>query len=361
MADVDLRAPFPWPGGKKPVADVIWRGLGADVPNYIEPFGGSLAVLLSRPGGAGKIETINDLDAGLCNFWRAVTFAPEETARWCDWPVSELDMHARHIWCIERLRELREPMRADPMLYDAQCAGWWVYGACLWIGTGWCSEPGNHKRPQLDGIGKGVHSAGRDASSTRRPPRQIPMLSVTAKGASTGRGVHSDTAVAIHSGGVPSIGNDRGINGVAAPACIDWFRALQQRLRGVRQVSGDWRRVVTPAVLGKGKHVGGRRPTAVYFDPPYLRAMRSKRLYAEDAEHVSRDVRRWCIKHGDDPDLRIALSGYEGEHEMPASWSVYAWVGRRGYAGDDNGNRFKERIWFSPHCLPLVEPQLEMF
>jgi DNA adenine methylase len=56
------RAPFPWFGGKRRVADVVWRAFGPTCPNYVEPFAGSLAVLLARPGGAGKIETVNDLD-----------------------------------------------------------------------------------------------------------------------------------------------------------------------------------------------------------------------------------------------------------------------------------------------------------
>ena len=43
-----LRAPFPWFGGKSRVAAVVWRAFG-DVPNYVEPFAGSLAVLLGRP------------------------------------------------------------------------------------------------------------------------------------------------------------------------------------------------------------------------------------------------------------------------------------------------------------------------
>lgn len=40
-----LRAPFPWFGGKSRAAPLIWEALG-DVRNYVEPFAGSLAVLL---------------------------------------------------------------------------------------------------------------------------------------------------------------------------------------------------------------------------------------------------------------------------------------------------------------------------
>lgn len=69
-----LKAPFPWFGGKSRAAPVIWAALG-NVPNYVEPFAGSLAVLLNRPHSP-DIETINDLDSYLSNFWRAVQAGP---------------------------------------------------------------------------------------------------------------------------------------------------------------------------------------------------------------------------------------------------------------------------------------------
>ena len=129
-----MRAPFPYFGGKRRVADVVWRAFG-DCPNYVEPFFGSGAVMLARPHEP-KIETANDADAYVCNFWRAVTAAPDEVARWADWPVSEIDLHARHKWLISRT-EFRERLRADPEYFDAKVAGWWVWGICQWIGRGW--------------------------------------------------------------------------------------------------------------------------------------------------------------------------------------------------------------------------------
>ncbi|HWA29159.1 MAG TPA: DNA adenine methylase [Lacunisphaera sp.] len=405
MSEV-LRAPFPWFGGKRRVADVVWRAFGPDVPNYIEPFAGSLAVLLARPGGAGKIETVNDRDRYLANFWRAVSAEPEAVAAAADWPVNEADLHARHKWLVNQA-EFRERMHQDPDFYDVKIAGWWVWGLCQWIGGGWCVEPNNHKHPKLDGIGKGVHSeAGhpkeRNARARQRPrmsgdstgegvhsrlprigggeagvhqKRQLPMLAVgtdRSTGAG-GRGVHGveprrqlpDLGVTgngngaagkgIHSKSVhlPSLGNDRGLNGVSAAPCVDWFRALQARLRRVRVACGDWRRVLGDSVLGKGRNVGGRRPCAVFLDPPYSHEFRDPYLYSEDDAAISAQVREWALEHGDDPDLRIALCGYSGEHSMPATWTEHAWKGARGYAAEGNDNRELERIWFSPHCLPL--------
>ena len=65
-----LAAPFPYFGGKSLACETVWAALG-DPENYVEPFFGSGAMLLSRPNVAG-IETVNDLNGFVANFWRAV-------------------------------------------------------------------------------------------------------------------------------------------------------------------------------------------------------------------------------------------------------------------------------------------------
>lgn len=42
-----LKAPFPYFGGKSRVAEPVWQRFD-DVPNYVEPFAGFLAILLAR-------------------------------------------------------------------------------------------------------------------------------------------------------------------------------------------------------------------------------------------------------------------------------------------------------------------------
>lgn len=60
---------------------------------------------------------------------------------------------------------------------------------------------------------------------------------------------------------------------------------------------------------------------------------------------------------GDDPLLRIALCGYDGEHNVleEHGWSVQAWKAHGGYGSQGEGqgraNARRERIWFSPACL----------
>src|SRR3989304_10483635 len=68
------KPPFPYFGGKSRVAHIVWERLG-DVPNYVEPFAGSLAVLLNRPHDP-RIETVNDKDCYIANFWRALQLDP---------------------------------------------------------------------------------------------------------------------------------------------------------------------------------------------------------------------------------------------------------------------------------------------
>lgn len=300
-----LKAPFPYFGGKSRAAAEIWRRFG-DVPNYVEPFAGSLAVLLQRPHKP-RTETVNDLNSYLANFWRALAADPMEVARWADWPVNEADLHARHLWLVGR-EGFRERMKADPDFYDAKIAGWWVWGVCQWIGSGWCAE---HTYYDSDETDHGAHIA-----------QQLPHLG------DAGMGINAD----------------RG-------DIYDYFAHLSARLRRVRVCCGDWRRVLGSSPTEK---LG---VTGILLDPPYAdTADRTADLYGVDSLSVAHDVREWAIANGDNPMLRIALCGYEGEHQMPDGWSVYAWKAGGGYGsqsqtsnGRDNAHR--ERIWFSPHCI----------
>jgi DNA adenine methylase len=326
-ARVTLRAPFPWFGGKRRVAHVVWERFG-EVPNYVEPFAGSLAVLLARPHAA-RAETINDLDCYVANFWRALAQDPEGIAAHVDWPVNEADLHARHQWLVDQA-SFRERMKLDPFFYDVRIAGWWVWGISQWIGSGWCV------RPEWQGRFNGVHAKGVHAKRPRLGrggrgvTRQLPCLHGDA--GAYGRGVHASAKL-----------EDEG-------SVSEWIRALAARIRRVRVCCGDWSRILgdSPTVC-----IG---TTAVFLDPPYgERASTDARLlYAEDSLSVAAMVRAWALEHGDDPRLRIALCGYEGEHVMPATWSCFAWKAAGGYskAGVD-GRRLadRERIWFSPHCL----------
>src|SRR3990167_11050894 len=159
MKESRLEAPFPYFGGKGAIADVVWQSLG-DVKHYIEPFFGSGAVLLNRPGyeSSRHVETVNDADGFVCNVWRALQFSPDETARWCDWPVNHADLMARKAELIKNESRLLENLVADDKWHDPVMAGYWIWATSCWIGDG-LTSPG--QRPHLSNAGKGVHKIGR--------------------------------------------------------------------------------------------------------------------------------------------------------------------------------------------------------
>ena len=331
-----LKAPFPWFGGKSRVAHLVWDRFG-NVPNYVEPFAGSLAVLLARPHEP-KNETVNDIDAYLSNFWRALAADPESVADYADWPVSEADLHARHLWLVQQT-EFRKRMRTDPEFFDTRIAGWWVWGISQWIGSGWCAHPewegrGNGsrapkgifaKRPDLRKGGKGV--------AAKRPqlPRgdhgvltKRPLL--LKGGAGTHRSSNADTPWAVRpriaAQGInalpqqlPDISGDSGAagRGVFASYTSDlhaYMFELASRLRRVRVCCGDWKRILGPSPTYK---IG---LTGVFLDPPYSVDERTD-VYNHESRSLSHAVSSWAIKNGENPLLRIALCGYEGEHEFP--------------------------------------------
>lgn len=160
---VKLKAPYPWFGGKSRVAGLVWERLG-DVDNYLEPFFGSGAVLILRPHQP-RIETVNDKDVYVANLWRATQHDPDAVASFADGPVNEACLHARHRWLVlsDDAKAFRQRMRTDPDYFDAKIAGWWCWGLCCWIGSGWCDvsqlERNEAATPALsgsDGHGQGV-------------------------------------------------------------------------------------------------------------------------------------------------------------------------------------------------------------
>lgn len=429
-----LKAPFPWFGGKSKVAHLVWDRFG-DVPNYVEPFAGSLAVLLGRPH-APKNETVNDKDAYLANFWWALKHDPEGVAIWADDPINETLLHARHKWLVREGLTLQQRMDADPMYYDPQIAGWWVWGISQWIGSGWCAHPewtgrtnagrvtrGIHtdnRRPHLQRGGQGVTSneliepseqlphlgdtwRGVNRPELQNPSEQLPALSTSmginrkipylGKGEGVHRkmpgiggtiaGVHRDELTetvekrpVLHKGGLgvhraasaewrarPQMEGNGIIDQEGGRSRLyDYFDALAARLRRVRVCCGEWDRILGPSPTTK---IG---LTGVFLDPPYdMRVVQDKPgsdgnaptdvLYNQHDNELSRKVSAWAIEHGDDPMLRIAVCGYEGEHTFPPSWECIAWKANGGYGNQaDEGtpgrkNAGRERIWFSPHCI----------
>jgi DNA adenine methylase len=75
-----MRPPFPYFGAKQTLADDI-VALLPDHEHYVEPFCGSLSVLLAK--SPARMETVNDLDQQIVTFWRVLRDQPEDLARVC--------------------------------------------------------------------------------------------------------------------------------------------------------------------------------------------------------------------------------------------------------------------------------------
>ncbi len=327
-----MRAPFPYFGGKHGAAEAAWAAFG-HVANYVEAFAGSAAMLLNAPDGK-RIETINDADGFVSNFWRAIAHGPDAVAHHADWPCSEIDLFARHGWLVNRAERLKWSLE-DPDFYDAKIAGWWCWGACNWIGSGWCDGTGpwasnganiiNRKLPHLGDAGRGIN-------------RKLPHLG------NAGRGINRQ---------LPHLGDaGRGSEHQRTTFIRDWMQDLHARIKDVRVCCGDWSRVVKDSVTTR------HGLTALFLDPPYTKGAMD---YA--AGGVGTDlplqVQAWCADNGADPLLRIVLCGHKGEHDalLQHGWHTRTWLARKGYALSDEAvqNSKDETMWCSPHCMPVVE------
>lgn len=333
-----MAAPFPYFGGKRRAAPLIWQALG-DPGGYVEPFAGSAGCLLARPAFKGRrVETLNDADGWLVNTWRAIQHSPAEVAAHAAGPVSEVDYHARLAWLQERRTDgLVSWLEGDPEVYDPKAAGWWLYVAACGIGDPWGGGPWR----VINGRLVDTREATPDRESTSPPGvnRELPHLG------NAGRGVHR---------ALPHLG-DAG-QGEHLEQLTAYMNTLAARLERVRITCGSWERVVKPSALRATS--GGDGAVGILLDPPYAT---SGDLYASgDSDGtISTAVREWCMTAPGD--LRIVLCGYGDEHDALLDHGWRRQEGRSGggagYSTDRASGR-RERLWLSPACVGYVDDTL---
>jgi len=347
---VSLSAPFPYFGGKRRAAPIIWQALG-DPSGYVEPFAGSAAVLLARPPFKGRrTETLNDADGWLVNTWRAIQLDPDSVALHAYGPVTEIDYHARLAWLHSRRDdELVAWLEGDPENHDAKAAGWWLYVMACGIGDPFGGGPW----VVIDGkLANSRTSATQARASTADSDDELPHLGDAGQGVhrglphlgNAGRGVHRE---------LPHLG-DAGRGGLWL-----YMRQLCERIKRVRITCGSWERVTKPSVTRAGS--GGDGSRAVLLDPPYATSGDLYSASADDDGTISKQVREWCIEES--AGIRVVLCGFDSEHDelLNHGWTVTQGKsgGGAGYNTDSAAGR-RERLWLSPACLP-IEVQADLF
>jgi site-specific DNA-adenine methylase len=391
-SDKLLAAPFPYFGGKSGATETVWAAFG-DVDNYVEVFAGSAAMLLGAPDSK-RVETINDFDGFVANFWRAIAHDPEAVAHAADWPCNEADLFARHSWLVRQTTTLTQSLHADPAWFDAKIAGWWCWGACNWIGSGWCSGTGpwihdgttivdsrqlphlsagqgiNRKLPHLS-AGQGINRKLPHLSAGQGINRQLPHLGNAGRGINrklphlgdAGQGINRQLPHLSAGRGInrqlPHLGNaGRGDEHPRTAFIRQWMQDLHDRMRDVRVTCGDWNRVVKDSVTTR------HGLTGVFMDPPYTKGAMDYGAGGMGMG-ISDAVRDWCATNGHNKELRIVLCGHAGEHDalLTNGWHTRTWTARKGYALTDEAvqNSKDETLWCSPHCVPELISQDSLF
>lgn len=103
-----MKPPITYFGGKITLAPSIVPLLPAH-EHYVEPYGGSLAVLLAKQQSA--METVNDLDGDLMNFWRVLRERPADLARACALTPHSRAEHAAAYTLIDHADEVERARR----------------------------------------------------------------------------------------------------------------------------------------------------------------------------------------------------------------------------------------------------------
>lgn len=309
-----LTAPVPYFGGKKNAVPIVWERFGNPAA-YIEPFCGSAAMLLARPT-APTVETINDTDGLVTNFWRAAKHAPDDVADVAAQPINELDLHARSALVLDWREKYAPVLRAEPEYYDATIAGYWLYAMNHSIAAQIVNGSGPWVRHQRE---DGYHVLARKTRPNQPGISQaVPILAHGQK-----KITRPDYARAT-------------------------MRRIQQRLAGVRIACGDWTRVLTPIILNA--RAGGDGTTSIFLDPPYTTGSNIYNAQDHGAATISHEVREWCKTAP--PELRICLAGYDTDHDELLAYGWTKATGRAGGVGYGTvATASRERLWFSPACL----------
>jgi hypothetical protein len=338
MKEKQLVAPFPYMGNKRKVIDEVWARLGSPA-HYIEPFCGSASMLLGSPKIA-SLEVVNDWNGFLSNFWRAVQSDSKAVAHAADYPVSHIDFGARHEWLMTQRKKLAVNLKNPFWPGDHLVAGWWLWGACISIGGGFCEwDKESPPESRLD-AGSGIHADGK-----------IPYISGPGQGVQAIGGIpRADPGVGFQrltkSREVVDLHPEEEMLTSSGHVAMSWLKKLQDRLDRVRILHGDWSRCLNRCYSPDS--------TAIFLDPPYIGF---EGCYGGEIP-IAKKVAEWCRRVViTEPKLRIALCGH-GKNNNLQGWDVFHWDRKSSTFGSTKTAAL-ESIWFSPACLPGLNENIK--
>ena len=372
---------MPYNGSKRRWAPRIWQAFGDTLetspPIYLEPFAGSLAVLLANPHGPARREVVCDRSPGISNFWRSIQRDPDAVAYWADYPTVHHDLTARDAWLARWNAENAARCVEDADWYDPQAAGWWAWAKSNLIS----GEPGEYEhnkrvpfltghnhggqgvQPQRTDIpcvndrgGKGVQAqraaipfvAGKDMSGKGVTVQRDGIPHVPDTGFHTGKG----TQKALHNGSPLPLDGTR---------LQPWMRALCERLKGVIVLNRGWQSCLTKPMLMSSYMA--HHACAILLDPPYKTEGRS-RIYASDhdgtSDQCAEESYEWAVEHGKQGRYRIAYCAHENDFPVPPGWTAEVMSFGSGMRSEARRNAIRDQVMFSPGCFAPVE-QADIF
>ena len=302
-----MKPPFSYYGGKTRFASIIWQKFN-HVDIYVEPFAGSLAVLLGNPYKLPKHEIICDTDGFICNFWRAIQADPDKVAYHADWPSFHHDLTARRRYLANWGKNPTNQynLTHDPNFYDAQIAGWWVWEIVNWIGRDYLTL-----HPDRDDL---------------LLPNTIPTL-------------RSERIAANSKTYMGEVGDGSRLK--------DYFHQIAQRLANCTVLNRSWENSLTSGCLFLAERE--RFTRGIFLDPPYiLHEHNSRGHYRDYNVDVAEQSYEWAVKNGDE--LQIAYACHLGDFDIPPGWTYETLSFSSVFKVNKDKHAKLDCVMFSPAC-----------
>ena len=364
-----LRSPIVRFGNKIKAADLIWKIFGK-VSVYVDPFCGSLSVPLNAPYKLRRA-TINDKDALLANFWRALQKEPEAVAKWAEYPAMHIDLMARREWLRQQWPVAIQAMHIDPDWYDVRMAGWWCWMVSNAIDMGRMAYPTEKMTKNYNAAMKAAQGFVLDweNENIRSHFPDIEGQKKDRPHVSGSIGVMSKTRK-VGSGQWPHAYGDKGVMAnKSRNNLLEWMYELAARIEHYIVLCKEWHEIVSSrTVLNTVPSESSY--SALFLDPPYDLGEdeRESNLYSVDDTNIAAAVRQWLftpqerdgIKPWYHPRLRIILCAYEGDHAPIPDSTVYQWEQPDGYYVQRTSLKSwdkREILICNPACVPVHDTE----